>query len=204
MKEGAVSVAKNMIELGVLVAATHGWDEARRFKKYRPSQSDKSVLASRARQILDIFPDMASACAMMSAAFAAHLERGMAAPVHLVAGALYADGERVFGTDTEVDGAYLFSRSASDWDGHVWVMIGGYVADISLLRTAYSRLAPPALSSLVAATFGPGKGMYFDDWRKTRRLGLRYEPSYVLPAEQVDGLLAGAHALIKEPTAALG
>jgi hypothetical protein len=56
MKEGAVSVAKNMIELGALVAATHGRDEARLFKKYRPSQSDKSVLASRARQILDIFP----------------------------------------------------------------------------------------------------------------------------------------------------
>jgi hypothetical protein len=192
-----VSVAKNMVELGALVAVTHGWEEARRFKKYRPSDDDKIILANCAKEILDIFPDMAAACAMMSAAFAVHLERGMTAPIHVVAGALYADGERVFGTDAAVDGSRIFSRSAFDWDGHVWVMTGGYVADISLFRTAYSREAPPALSSLVAATFGPGKGMYFDDWRKTRKLGLRYEPSYVLPAEQVDGLLAGAHALVK-------
>ena len=196
-----MSAAKNMVELGALVAASHGWEEARRFKKYRPSDADKAILATSTREMLDVFPDMAGACSMMSAAFAVHLERRMSAPIHVVAGALWADGVRVFGTDTGIIESRTFSESSFDWDGHVWVMVGGYVADISLFRTAYSREAPPALSSHVAATFGPGKGMYFDDWRKTRKLGLRYEPSYVLPVGQVDGLLAGAHELVTNRTA---
>lgn len=197
-----MSTIKDITALGSLVAATHGWAEAKRFKAWQPGDADKAVLATRARELLDIFPDVAGAGARMSAAFAVHLERALDAPIHVVAGTLLADGERVFGSDAPIDGAALFSDGGPDFDGHMWVMIGGYVADIALFRTAYSRLAPPALGRHVAATFGPGKALYFDAWRHTRQVGLRYEPRHVLTRDQVDGLVRGAHRLIEEHRAA--
>jgi hypothetical protein len=52
------------------------------------------------------------------------------------------------------------------------VMIGSYIADVSMFRTAYSRSRPATLSRHVDLTFGPNKGLYVDRWGRTRQLGL--------------------------------
>jgi hypothetical protein len=192
-----MSGTPDLAALGTMIAASQGWPAAKAVKAYCPTDADKATVANLARDLLDIYPDTIGACAPMSAAFAAGLERVLSAPIQVVAGSLFADGTRVFGGDAPFDGAASFAEGDLDWDGHVWVMIGAYVADISLFRTAYSRFAHPVLGRHVAATFGHGKGMYFDAWRHTTRLGLRYAPRHVLTRAQVDGLLGHAHATIK-------
>jgi hypothetical protein len=182
--------------LGTMIATSHGWPAAKAFKAYRPSDADKATVAHFARDLLRIYPGTDGACAPLSAAFAVGLEGVLQAPIQVVAGALFADEIRIFGGDATGEAPAVFGAHDVDRDDHVWVMVGGYVADISLFRTAYSPAAHPVLGRHVAATFGPGKGLYFDAWRHTTRLGLRYAPRHVLTRDQVDGLLGQAYAMI--------
>ena len=92
----------------------------------------------------------------------------------------------------------LFRTANPDWAGHVWVMIGPYVVDISIFRTAYSRQGPARLARHIDLTFGPDKGLYVDLWKRTQQRGLSYEPQYVLSAEEVTRLMGGAFHAIKQ------
>jgi hypothetical protein len=191
-----MSKTHDLVQLGSLVAATQGWSAAKAFKAYVASDADKAAIANKARELLSIFPAMSGACALMSAGFAAHLERDLDLPIQVVAGTLSVEGKPVFGDGQPFDGPAIFGTNNLDWDGHVWVMIGGHVADISIFRTAYSASCPPRLGRHIVHTFGGGKGLYFDAWRHTRRLGLDYHPQYVLSEAEVTRLVAGAHTAI--------
>lgn len=160
--------------------------------------TDRATLSKCALEVLDAFPPMAGACALMSASLAVRIEQCMTAPVHVIAGTLAVDGEPVFGDRKPFDGRAVFSTSNTDWDGHAWVMVGPFVVDVSLFRTAYSRYAPARLAKHVDLAFGPNKGLYVDRWKRSGQLGLNYEPQYVLSADEVTGLMGGAFHLIKQ------
>jgi len=66
------------------------------------------------------------------------------------------------------------------------VMIGPYVADVSIFRTAYSAYGLPRLSKHIDLVFGPNQGLYVDQWKRTRKAGLGYEPRYVLSERGTD------------------
>lgn len=189
--------AQDLAQLGSRIAATQDWPAAKAFKAYVASDDDKAIIANKARELLTIFPPVPAASAMMSAAFAAHLERGLDAPVQVVAGTLSVEGEPVFGDGQPFDGPAIFGAGGFDWSGHVWVMVGTNVADISIFRTAYSADCPPRLGRHIVHSFGGGKGLYFDSWRQTRRMGLRYDPHYVLSEAEVTALVGRAHRVIE-------
>lgn len=196
-----MSIAKDLVELGKHVAARHGWSAARAFKAYEMNEADRAVLSKCAVDLLKIFPPVPATCALMSAALAVHLESRLDAPIQVVAGTLAVEGVPVFGDRLPFDGATVFATSNPDWDGHVWVMIGGYVVDISIFRTAYSRQGPARLARHVDLVFGPNKGLYVDRWKRTAQMGLSYEPQYVLSAEEVTRLMGGAYHVIKQTPA---
>lgn len=77
-------------------------------------------------------------------------------------------------------------------------MVGPYVVDISIFRTAYSAEGPARLAKHLDLTFGPNKGLYVDHWKRTRHAGLTYEPQHVLSEDEVTTLMAGAFDIIKE------
>lgn len=104
---------------------------------------------------------------------------------------------RVFGSDDELDGKSRFSKSDPSWDGHAWIALGDYVADVSLFRTARSGKSLPALASHVATEFGPKAGLMICEERDVEKSGLRYEARYVLTQDQVDGLARGALQMIQ-------
>lgn len=132
----------------------------------------------------------------MSAAFAVRLERDLSAPIAVVAGTLSVENVPVFGGIAAIP-AGTFSRTDLDWDGHVWVMVGAYIVDVSIFRTAYSQHAPARLAKHVDLFFGPNKGLYVDQWKRTRQMGFRYELRYVLSEAEVTGLMRGAFHLIE-------
>ena len=197
-----MTAAQDLAALGKLVARHHGWQAAKAFKAYEMSDNDRARVTECALEVLRAFPPIPGACALMSAAFAVRLEQMLTAPVHVVAGTLLVENEPVFGLRAEIP-AEVFTRGDLDWDGHVWVMIGPYIADISIFRTAYSRTGPARLSRHVDLTFGPNKGLYVDRWRHTRQLGLGYEPQYVLSEPEVTGLMRGAFQKVQEHQAQL-
>lgn len=193
----AMSVAKDLTQLGKLIARQHGWPAAKAFKAYEMDDRDRAALTTSAVDLLTIFPDTPKAGVLMSAAFAVQLERALHGPIQIIAGTLKVEGQAVFTDRLPLDGAALFSADR-DWKGHVWVMVGPYVADISIFRTAYSRHGPPALARHIDLVFGPDKGLYVEHWSRTRQRGLGYEPQYVLSEAEVTTLMGGAYRMIEE------
>lgn len=190
--------AKDLVHLGKLVAARHGWAEARAFKAYEPDDADRARIAGCAVELLKAFPKAPGTSAFLSGAFAVQLDRHLSAPVHLVAGTLSVDGVAVYEDSRAVDGPAIFAAPEPQWGGHIWAMVGPYVADIAIFRAAYSSDCPPALARHVHSVFGQEKGLYVDHWRRARRVGLGYEPQYVLSRDEVTSLMGGAYRLMQQ------
>lgn len=178
-----MSTLKDMVQLGQKVAGQHGWAVAKAFKAYAMSDADRAVLSACALDLLQLFPAIPDASALMSAALAVSLERRMAAPVQVVSGTLWVDGVNPFAQD------------------YSWVMIGPYVVDLALFRTAYAAWGPARLAKHIDLVFGPGKGVYVDLWKRTARHGLRYDPRDVLGSEDVTRLMGEAFHIIKQAQA---
>ncbi|AIT81908.1 hypothetical protein [Novosphingobium pentaromativorans] len=196
-----MSIARNLAELGKLLSVDHGWPAAKAFKSYRMTESDRTALSARAVDLLKVFPPEASGAAMMSAALCVSLEGRLSAPVYLVAGTLTVGGDPIIGNRQRFDGPGVFASSNPEWDGHVWAMVGPYVVDISIFRIAYSGTGPASLARHVLSTFGPNKGLYVDLWRNTGRVGLGYEPQYVLGNDEVTALMQGAYRVMTQAAA---
>jgi len=193
-----MSVAEDLNQLGKLIARQHGWPAAKAFKAYEMDDRDRAALTTSAVDLLAVFPDIPNAGASMSAAFAVQLERALRGPIQVVAGTLTVEGRAVLADRSLLDKSAHFSADVRDWNGHVWVMVGPYVADISIFRTAYSRHGHPALARHIDLVFGPNKGLYVEHWKRTRQRGLGYEPQHVLSEAQVTALMAGAYRTIEE------
>lgn len=187
-----------LVQLGQLVAATHGWAQARAFKTYRWSDQDRADIASCASKIIPLFAPHAGRETSLSATLAFQLQRHLQAPVHLVAGTLRVDGHAVLADRMATDGVSPFAADGPNWRGHLWIMVGAYVVDVSIFRLATSPDCPPALARHIHLAFGPDKGLYADHWRHARRVGLEYEPQYVLSGKDMDHLLADAYRLIDD------
>jgi hypothetical protein len=176
-----------------LIAATWSRDAATAFAACTLSPAARSALAEVGIDLMQRFPPVPRACCGMSAVYAAALRSAVDAPAYLVAGKLYADDVRVFGTARSFpDTAMPFLRTDLDWDGHMWVAIGEYLADISLLVTARSRGASDALGALVAREFGPDDRLMIAKAADLQTIGLVYYPEYALTPEEVDALARGA------------
>lgn len=196
----AMSNTKNLAALGKLIAAQHGWPAAKAFKSYQLDDTARATISAAALDILKVFPPLGGAGALMSAALAVRLEGTLDGPIQVVAGTLSVNDEPVL-----VDHAPLlpgaFSQADPGWRGHVWVMAGPYIVDVSIFRTAYSRAGPATLSRHIDLMFGPNKALYVEHWGRTRLRGLKYEPGYVLSRDEVNALMAGAYHKIREHAA---
>lgn len=191
---------KDLSALGRLIAVHHGWSAAKAFKTYDMDDAARAKVSAAALDILKVFPPIPGASALMSAAFAVRLEEILGGPIQVVAGSLSVNGERVLGDRTPSISLPSSSENPG-WNGHIWVMVGPYIADVSIFRTAYSRSGPASLSRHVDLTFGPNKGLYVDHWARTRQQGLQYEPNYVLSRDEVNSLMADAYHKIREHSA---
>jgi hypothetical protein len=168
-----------------LIAATHGKAAARAHRHYTPPRSDIERAGIIGRDVLSQFDRIAGACSGLSAMYATDLGRMAGFKAYVVAGTLFADGHRVFGNGKPFDGKAVFSTSNMSWDGHVWVMIGPYVADISIGWTARLGGAAP-LAALVHREMGPNAGLIIMKWQDAPLSGLTYSPQYVLTDDQVE------------------
>lgn len=185
------------VSLVELVEASHSPAAAERLSAYAFTDRARDALAQSGRAVLTDYLPTSGACALMSALYAEALMALIDDPIHVVAGTLDADGVRVFGRAPMATGPTPFLKSDIEWDGHMWVMVGDRVADISLLRTAKDGKSTPALRRLVAREFGPSAGLVVWPIAEALGAGLRYVPRYVLTSAEIDGLAAGGRATLR-------
>lgn len=186
------------VELTDLIVRSHSQAAADSYRAYIPTEAHLAVLAETGKDVLVHFPPMPAACAMMSALYAARMQMQSDAPVFVVAGVLSIGSMCVFGNDADTrDWGSAFNESNPSWDGHCWVMLGDYIADISIFRTAYSQHSPPVLAEHVAKQFGTGRGLLICKTAESRRLGFLYKPQCVLTEGQITALMNGARPLFE-------
>lgn len=172
------------VRIDKLIAATHGQAAARAHRSYILSLADRDHAVEIGQGVLRYFEQIPGACTGLSAVHAAALKGMAGLPAYVVAGSLTADGVRIFGDGKPFDGRVVFSQTNLSWDGHVWVMIGDYIADISIGWTArFGSL--PRLASVIQREMGPNAGQLVVKWRDAPLSGLSYSPEYVLTDEQV-------------------
>lgn len=184
--------------LGDLIAATHGQEAAEVYGRFVPSASDREAVGQVGIEVLSAFPSMPGACVMMSALLVAMLDGRTQSPAYVVAGRLSVRQTLIFGEKEPIDGRARFSASNPSWDGHAWVVLGSYIVDVSIFRTAYSAQSNNVLSDFIRAEFGVGKGLMLIRDSDAAQSGLLYVPQYVLSADQLPGLVAGAMSLIPQ------
>jgi hypothetical protein len=186
----------DLAQVGHRVAATHGWAAAKAFKAYVWSEQDQAAIAACASKILKLFPQASRNEDLLSATLAFQLQRRLQAPIYLVAGALSVNGVTVCGDQLPSSDGNPFDADALPWERHLWIMVGPHVVDATIFRLANRPDCPSALARHVHSVFGPDKGLYVDHWRRTRRVGLEYDPRYILSNGDMDNLLSAAYILI--------
>jgi len=184
------------MNLNDLIVASYSPAETEAVQNYRISGAARDALGDAGRAILAEFLPVPGACALMSAVYAQEIKSRIDEPGHVVVGTLDADGVRVFGQTELEKGPAPCLRSDLDWDGHMWVMVGNQVADISLLRTAKSTGGHPALKQLVAREFRACAGLAIWSIDDALDAWLHYAPNYVLTIVEIDGLANGGRATL--------
>ena len=179
-----------------LVAMSYSPAEAAALESYVYGDAARDALAQAGREVLADYLPLPGACALMSAVYAEAIKTRSDMPAYVVAGTLDVDGQRVFGRTPLSKGPTPFLRNDLDWDGHMWVMVGDRIADISLLRTTKSAKGHPALKRVAAREFGPSTGLVIWSITDAREAGLYYRPGYVLTPAEVEGLANGGRATL--------
>ena len=145
--------------IGKLIAESYGAESANAYRAFEPAASELDDLSEAGQTLLRVFPQLPGACLMMSALYEVGIRAVTKSPVYVVAGSFSVKGVRIFGDDSDIDGAVRFSKSDQTWDGHAWLVFGNYLADVSVFRTAYSSKCHPLLRTHVIAEFGVGRGL---------------------------------------------
>jgi hypothetical protein len=140
--------------------------------------------------VLRAFPHKVGACMMMSTLYVGRLHDLGHQSARLVGGALAIGDEVVFGRFCTTTS---FAVSNLDWDGHAWVMFGEYLADMSLVMTAYSEDAPPLVAKHMRVRRKPNQRLsIFTPKAAWRDDGLAYTAQHIFTNDEIAPLYRGA------------
>jgi hypothetical protein len=197
MSYGAMSalVGGKGFDFSRVLAACRTPDEADAYRTYAASDADLDALQEVGKRVLTVFPDVAGACALMTALYAVGLDSVDSGPCYVVAGDLSVPEGRVFGDGGDNDLSGVFNASDPSWDGHCWIVLGKWIADVSICRTVKSGRAPPALTRHMRDGLGRA-GLLIHSDAAAAEAGLFYRPRYILTKDQIDGLARGAMATL--------
>ncbi|MEO8455560.1 MAG: hypothetical protein ABI454_10395 [Sphingomicrobium sp.] len=176
-----------------MIGASHSPEAMQQFRDYVPDDRAWNIFKEMSQSMLTAVRPEGSSCVIMSALLATMLEEPLDALIPVVAGALKLDGDYMYGSDRGFDGGRVFSgEEGEDWDGHCWLLLGEYIVDISLGRTAREGHCRAPLAQRILSEFGPHAGMIALTEKGARDVGLRYLPRYVLSPDQVLANAGGA------------
>ena len=179
-----------------LIKKSYDKNEANKASSFIFSDKAKEKLIERGKDVLQNYPYHPGLCASMSALWAALIRDNTDYPIHAVAGSLFIDDYHAFGRDESKDNyKNAFLQSNKDWDGHCWVVIGEYIGDISLFRSAYSKKSSKKLKNKIISKFGKKRGLFVAQETELKTIGLKYEPLYVIKNNEITSLVKGALAI---------
>jgi hypothetical protein len=172
-----------------LISRSRGIKESERFEEFILETPE--ILGETAQRLMSDIPPSFGACAMVSAAWAKYLNEDYGVPAIVVAGDLKISGRTVFKCKKNLPDPTKSGDIISDsWDGHCWIEIGGWIADLSIFRTAYQIQGASHLKEFIISNFGIGKGALICG-KTDLPPSMKYIPKFVLKDNQIDSLAYG-------------
>ena len=152
--------------------------------------AEVDALIAVGHEVLLAFPPTPGACVMMGALYVGRLHSLGHKSASLVGGMLAIDGAAVFGHSRMKDD---FSKTNLDWDGHAWVTFGEYLADVSLVTTAYNAKAPRRLADRARKLRKPNQRLYIaTPEAASMHDGLTFTPQIQFTEDELTELYRGA------------
>ena len=198
-QDGAISQGNDQMAnsptIKQLISRTRGVEASEYFESFFLSSPD--ALDQAAGDILSKAPSSFNSCAMLSAMWVAYLKENYAIPAVVVVGDLKVSGKMIFKCKKNLpeptESNMLIS---SNWDGHCWIEIDGWIGDLSVLITAYNMQEGGHLKDFVQSHFGINKGALISH-KDDLPTGMKYIPKFVLKDSQVDNLVSGFLQIIQ-------
>lgn len=157
---------------------------------------DMDAIVEVIRKTLTSIPSAFGSCVMVSTGLIAAL-RAQGIPGIVVLGDLLVNGGYVFQCVENIP-VPTYDGEVIDrvWDGHAWAMVGGYIMDLSLFRSAYAIDHPSRLKSFILDNFGTGRGALISTLQQLPT-GMTFVPRYALDDSRICGVLQGLSAQSK-------
>jgi hypothetical protein len=178
-----------------LIAEAHSVEAAAGYSACVPTMGALSKIWMAGRQVISTAPEQAAACVPMTALLLRHLGDELRGQLFVVAGSLQAadrDGTFIFGGPEPMDCRRLFAESDASWNGHLWLMFGPYIADISFTRSVRLDGKRDTLKAFARKLFGDADEPVICRRDQLRTKGLIYWPQCVLSQSQAVRLMAVA------------
>lgn len=181
----------NQAKVKALIKDSYSDKDADLALEFQFSQNAVDLLKESGLEVLRRIPSKAGACAQMTAMWTAFVRDNSDYPIHAVAGSLSIDNFNFFFEHSSKDDISLaFRENNMDWDGHCWIMLGNYIGDASIFRTAYQGLNS-TLKNCITSRFGTGRGLLIDSIDGLKKNGIVYNPRYILTDSEITGLIKG-------------
>jgi hypothetical protein len=154
------------------------------------SNAELQSIADVGKEVLQMLPHKAGACAHLTACWVTIVRERLQLPVKQMVGHLTVNGTLVFGRPKEKLQVPL-AGSVENWDGHSWLTYEEYIGDISIFRTAYSSVSPLLLKEVILQHFGEGRGLLLARMSDCQQTGISYLPMRELADSEIEGLKLG-------------
>jgi hypothetical protein len=168
-------------------------EEIQKILNYKISEEEFNNVASIGRQLLRTIPILPLLCASMSAKWYEFIRFNTSIPVCVVTGHLEIHNEPVFSQTASIYSLLFDGETFEDWDGHCWIEFGGYIGDISILRTVNSQNFPHQNVKKWFSRFGADQECIIGKAKTLEAGGLFYIPVSVLTEFETTKLVDMLH-----------
>jgi hypothetical protein len=177
--------------LGKVLKESLNAEGIKRFIRYKLTNDDKRFIVETALEVLKNCPPLAFNCAAMSSIWSAIIKDNSSIPVSVIAGNLSWMNKKIFSCNRNIPFSNNPITINEVWDGHCWLELGGFIADISLGRTVKYGNVPNDFRNNLKELFGVNFGLICAEPDTLGLKGLNYTPSYSLTDQQINGLING-------------
>ena len=137
-------------------------------------------IADMAEMIIEKFKPTHGACLYMSALLVAMINDHLTTKAKFVTGTLNVGGITIFSHSPLKEILSSNENYISDWDGHAWVSVPGFIIDLSIFQTIYSEKTPNRIQNAFSSRLDRHPKYLIGQESKLVKTGIIYKELEVL------------------------
>lgn len=152
-------------------------------------------IAEMAEIIVEKFSPVPGACLYMSALMTAMINDHLHIEAKFVTGSLSVDNVKIFSHSPLKENISLPENYTASWNGHAWVCVPGFIIDLSIFQTIYSKATPGRIQQIFSNRFGHNINYLIGQESKLIKMGVCYTELEFLNDDHATLFIQNAHLL---------